>query len=137
MQDRDVVERVDVFLNCFGVGVNKQLHAAFTRHEVAKQVHLLKFPARINVQQRERRLGRVDGFARQMQHHAAVFSDRVKHGGVLCFGYGLANDVNAFLFQLSNWGKAPRVTCCVRQRVANRLEAPSCRFTTARPLRRT
>jgi hypothetical protein len=47
------------------------------------------------VQQRERRLARVEGLHGQVQHHRGVLADRVQHHGVLRLGGDLPDDVDA------------------------------------------
>ena len=48
-----MVERVDAPVHRLLVVIDEQFHAALGRHAVAQFVHFLKFPRRINVQQRE------------------------------------------------------------------------------------
>jgi hypothetical protein len=67
-----MVERVDVARQAVVVGVHDQIEAKIARRLVAESDHLRKLPSRIDVQQRERRLGRPEGLARKMQQDRRV-----------------------------------------------------------------
>ena len=101
-----VIKGIDVLGNALWVYVHNQRHAAGFGHLVTKIVHLLKFLARINVQQRKWRQAGIKGFARQVQHHCAVFADAIKHYRIIRLGHNLAHDVNALGFQTPQMIKA-------------------------------
>ena len=87
------------------IGVNNQFHAHSLSVLITKTDHLLKFPGGIDVQQRERRLARIKGFQRQMEHHRGILTDGIQHHRVLEFGDHLADDVYALGFELFEMGK--------------------------------
>ncbi len=74
-------------------------------HAVAEGVHVAELPARVDVHQREGRLGRVEGLHRQVQHHGAVLADRIQHDGLVGFGHHLAHDVDALGFEALQMGQ--------------------------------
>ena len=51
------------------------------------------------MQQRERRLRRIERLHREMQHDGAVLADRVEHYGTFALGDNLAHDVDALGFE--------------------------------------
>ncbi len=67
---------------------------------LAKLDHLAKLPRRVDVHQREGRLGRVERLQRQLDHHGRVLADRVQHDRILELRGHLADDVNALGLQL-------------------------------------
>jgi L-fucose isomerase-like protein len=72
---------------------------------VAHLVHGLELPGRVDVQQREGRLGRIEGLGRQVQHHRAVLADRVEHHRAFALGDHLSHDVDALGFQTLQMGE--------------------------------
>ena len=62
---------------------------------VAERDHLAELPGRVDVQERERRLRRIERLHRQVQHHRAVLADRIEHHRPLALGDDLAHDVDA------------------------------------------
>ena len=96
---------VDAHGQTLGVLVHQELEIVLRLHAVAKGVHLPKLPARVHVQQRKRQLGRVKRLERQVQHHGAVFANRVQHDRVVAAGHHLAHDVDAFRFQALKVGE--------------------------------
>ena len=56
--------------------------------------------------QRERRLGRIEGLHRQMQHDGAVFADGIEHHRVLTLGDHLTHDVDTFGLELFEMGQS-------------------------------
>ncbi len=77
------------------VHVHQQLKSEFPDHGVAKLVHRAELPRGIDVQQRKRRTGRIEGLHGQVQHHRAVLADRIKHHRPLALGHDLPQDVKA------------------------------------------
>jgi len=63
---------------------------------IAKSDHLAKFPCRIDMQQRKRQLGRIKSLLRNMQHHARIFADRIKHNRVAKLAHNLTHDTDRF-----------------------------------------
>ena len=53
---------------------------------------------RVHMQQWKRWYPWVKRFARQLQHHTAVFANGIQHRRVLRLSYSLSDDVNAFCF---------------------------------------
>ena len=103
----------------------QQLQAELRGHLIAERDHFPEFPGRVDVQQRERRLRRVERLHREVQHHRAVLADGVEHDRPLALGDDLAQDVDAFGFeplQVSEYGhcsrirRARRVPACGRKR---------------------
>ena len=58
------------------------------------------------MQQREWRLCGIERFSGKMNQHSGVFADAVKHHGFFELSNHLANDVDAFRFELLEVGKA-------------------------------
>ncbi|RMU78243.1 hypothetical protein ALP24_02204 [Pseudomonas syringae pv. aptata] len=95
-----VGERVDALCHAIGVDVGDQVQAHFFDHLVAKAIHLLEFPAGIDVHDREWQFTGEECLACQVQHHGRIFADRVQHHRVIELGGDLADDVDAFRLQL-------------------------------------
>src|SRR5471030_2823057 len=95
-----VGERVDALRHAIGVYVHQQVQAQLFNHAVAKAVHFLEFPLRIDMHHRKRQLAREERLARKVQHHGGVFTDGVQHHRVIELGGDLADDVDAFRLQL-------------------------------------
>ena len=91
-------ERANTLFNAFLVGMNDQLHTNFFRHLVAELNHLPELPGGIHVHQWEWRLAWVESLTRKMQHHRRVFTDGVKHYGVIEFGSHFADDMHTLRF---------------------------------------
>ena len=69
------------------------------RPPVAELDHLPELPGGVHVQKRERRLGRMKGLHRQVQHHRRILADGVQHDRVFGLGHDFPHDVNAFGFK--------------------------------------
>src|SRR6185369_13256395 len=95
---RRMVERVDVARQAVVVGVHDQIEAKIARRLVAESDHLRKLPSRIDVQKRERWLGRPEGLARKMQQDRRVLPDGVKQHWRAELRCGLTEDVDALRF---------------------------------------
>ena len=74
-----VVERIDVLAHALGVGVDPQIETEPLRGGVAEGDHVAELPRRIDVQQREWRLGGEERLERQVQQDRGVLADRVEH----------------------------------------------------------
>lgn len=86
--------------------MHQQFAAVGFRRAVTKLVHFAEFPAGVNVQQWERQRARIKRFTRQMQHYAGIFADGIHHHRIRKLGGHLANDMDAFRFQLPQVGKS-------------------------------
>ena len=81
------------------VDVDDQIEAKPARRFVAEGDHLAELPGRIDVQQRKRRLGRIEGLHRHMKHDARIFADRVEHHGIAHLSDNFPHDVNGLGLQ--------------------------------------
>ncbi len=81
------------------IGVDDQVEPQRAHRLVAKRNHLAELPGGIDVQQRERRLGRVERLHRQMQKYGAILADGVHQHRLLCLGGDFAQDVDALGFE--------------------------------------
>ena len=91
----------DALFDAFFVDVDDQFPAQLFADEIfAERDHLLELPSRVDVHQREGRLGRVEGFFGEANHHRRVFADRVEHDRVVELGGDFADDVDALGFEL-------------------------------------
>ena len=80
--------------NAVLVDVDDEVEAEPARRGVAKGDHLAKLPGRVDMQQGERRLGRMEGLHRHVKHHARVFADRIQHNRIAHLCDNLAHYVN-------------------------------------------
>jgi hypothetical protein len=76
------------------------LETQLPRSRVAERDHLPELPLRIDVQQRERRLGRKERLAHEMQEHARILAARVEQNGFSELGRDLAQDKDRFRFEI-------------------------------------
>ena len=90
-----MLERIDVLPAGLLVGIADQLHAKRLHHRVAEGDHVAEFPLGIDMQQRERRLGRIEGLHGEMKHHRRILADRVQHHRIAALRRNLADDVDA------------------------------------------
>src|SRR5581483_9591316 len=88
------VERVDAPRKALLVHVHEQVEPVLALHALAKRVHVLELPRRVDVQERERRRGGMERLPREVQHRRAVLADRVEHHRVLRLGDDFAHDVD-------------------------------------------
>ncbi len=96
-----VGEWSDALLHAFFVDVDNQIPAKLVANEIlAERDHLLKLPSRVDVHQRERRLGRIECLFGQPDHDSRVFADRVEHDRVVELGRDFTDDVDALGFEL-------------------------------------
>ncbi len=94
-------EGTHTLLHAFLVGVDDQIDPVLLCVGVAELDHLLELPSRIDVEQRKWKLGRIEGLARQVSHHAGILADAVEHDRVVEFRRNLTDDVDALRFQLA------------------------------------
>ena len=96
-----VGERADALLHAFFVDVDDQIPAKLVTNEIlAERDHLLELPGRVDVHQRERRLGGVESLFGQPDHYGRIFADRVEHDRVVELGSNFADDMDALGFEL-------------------------------------
>ena len=94
------VERLDAARQAVLVDMHDQVEPELRGAVIAERDHLAEFPGRVDVQQRERRLRRIERLERQMQHDGRILADRIEHHRVVGLGDHLADDVNALRFEL-------------------------------------
>ena len=94
-----VVDRVDAARHAVLVGVHDEVEAQLARGAIAEGDHVAELPGGIDVQQRERRLGRIERLARQMQQHRGVLADRIEQHRRAELRRRLAEDVDALRLQ--------------------------------------
>ena len=99
MQRRAVCEWANALGKAIGIGMHQEFESQLFHPRIAVLVHRLELPAGIDVQQWEGRPGRIERLHSQVQHHRAVFADRIEHHRVLALGDNLSHDVDAFGFQ--------------------------------------
>ena len=83
----------------FLVGVHDEIEAELARGAIAEGDHVAELPGGVDVQQRERRLGRIERLARQMQQDGGVLADRIEQHRAAELRGGLAEDVDALGLQ--------------------------------------
>ena len=93
-------DRRDAVAHALLVGVHDEIDPEPLRLGVAEGDHLAELPGRVDMQQGKRRLGGVEGLAREMQHHRGVLADRVEHHRMAELGHHLAHDVDALGLEL-------------------------------------
>src|SRR5262245_46110961 len=91
-------------LDALLVGMDEKIDPEPAGLAVAKGDHLAELPRRVDMEQRERRLARIEGFQRQMQHHRGILADRVEHHRVAELGRDLAHDMDALRLELAKIG---------------------------------
>ena len=100
---------IDAALHAVLVDMHDQIQSEPLGRLVAELDHLPEFPGRIDMHQRERRLGGIEGLHRQMQHHAEVLADGIEHHRIAEFGRHLAHDVDDLGFQPPQMGRAATI----------------------------
>ncbi len=100
------------------IDMDEQIHADPRRHLVAEGDHFAKFPGRVDMQQRKRRLGRKERFLRDVKHHAQILADGIKHHRPLELRDHLAHDEDRLRLEPAQvrgcWGF--HVTCLLYKR---------------------
>ena len=94
-----VVDRVDAGGDPLLVGVHDQVEAELAHGAIAEGDHVAELPGGIDVQQRERRLGRIERLARQVQQHRGVLADGIEQHRLAELRGSLAEDVDALRLQ--------------------------------------
>src|SRR5215207_6459181 len=108
--------------------MDQEIEPVGSGHLVAKLDHLSEFPTRVDMEQRKRQLGGIEGLQCEMQHHGRVLADGIEHHRAVTLGHHLAHDVNTFClerlemskFSLSHEGvrKCARAFCCRSYRLS-------------------
>ena len=78
------------------IDVDDQVEAQLFRALVAEGDHLPELPGRVHMQQREWRIGGIEGLHRQMQQHGGILADGIEDHRPLAGGRHLAKDMDAF-----------------------------------------
>ena len=100
-----MVEGVDVLGQALGVLVDDQFPVILLRCRLAHGVHVAELPAGIDMQQREGRLGGIEGLEREMQHDSRILADRIEHHRLFAFGRHLAHDMDRFRLEPFEMGQ--------------------------------
>jgi len=102
-----VLQRVQPQLAALFVGVDQQLPPQLMPHVTfPERDHLAELPSGIDMHQRKRGLGRIEGFHGQLDHDRRIFADRIEHDRVLKLSRDLADDVDALRLKLLQVGQA-------------------------------
>ena len=94
----------DAVLHPLLVGMHDQIEAEPPHLGIAKLDHLAELPGGVDMQQRKRRLARIERLQREMQHHREVLADRIEHHRIAELGRDLAHDVDALGLELPQIG---------------------------------
>ena len=92
---RRMVERVDIAREAIVIGVHDEIEPEIAHGLVAEGDHVAELPRRVDVQQREGRLGRPERFPREVQQNGRVLADRVEQHRCAELRRSLAENVNA------------------------------------------
>src|SRR5699024_5886723 len=95
-----VVARIVAFLHALLIDVLYHSDAELTCPPVPESDHLPELPGRIDMQERERRLFRIERLQRQVKHHRAVLADGIQHDRVLTFRSHFAYDIDRLSLEL-------------------------------------
>jgi hypothetical protein len=76
--------------------MHQQLHAGFDRGSVTEFDHFPELVRRVDVQEQERDLTRVECFLGQTKHYGRILADRIQHHGPLELRSHLADDMDTF-----------------------------------------
>ena len=99
VQTRARVDRIDAGANTLLVDMDDEIEAEVLRMLVAEGDHLAELPCRVDVEQREGGLGRIEGLHRQMQQDCGVLADGIKDDRLVAGRRHLAEDLHAFGFK--------------------------------------
>jgi hypothetical protein len=97
---RAMIEWVDPVGERLLVRVNSQVEPHFASRSVTEGDHLAELPGRVDVQERKRERGGIEGLPSDVQEHGAVLSYRVQQYGPFTLGYDCPEDLDAFSFQV-------------------------------------
>ena len=93
------------------VDMHAKVDVTSSGHLIAKRDHLAKFPGGIHVQHRQRRHGRVESLAQQVQQHRGILADRIQHYRTLKACLHLAENVDALGFEIVEVGGMFQCVC--------------------------
>src|SRR5262249_24241374 len=96
VERRAAANRIDPGAQALLVDVDDKPETETLHGLVSKRDHVPKLPRRIDVKQRKRRLGRMEGLAGQMQEDGGILADRIEQDRPLEIGGHLAQDMDAF-----------------------------------------
>jgi hypothetical protein len=105
MDVRAVGKGSNTLLDAIRIDVHEQINAQFLGHPIAKSGHFLEFPAGIDMEERERGLGRVERFHRKMKHHGGILADRIEHDRIGEGGCDFTKNVNRLSFETLKMGQ--------------------------------
>ena len=91
--------------DAFRVHVHEQVETEPAGRLVPEADHFPELPGRVDMQEWEGRLGRVEGLHGQMQHHRAVLADRIEHHRLFALGDHLPHDVDGLGFEAGQMGQ--------------------------------
>ena len=97
-------DRRDAVAHALLIGMHHEIDAEPLRLAVAEGDHLAELPGGIDVQQRERRLRRIERLHGEMHHDRGVLADRIEHDRMVELRHHLAHDLNAFRLELAQIG---------------------------------
>ena len=97
-------DRRDAVSDPLLVDMDDEIDAEPPRLVVAKGDHLAELPGGIDMEQRERRLCRIERLQREMHHHRGILADRVEHDRMAELRHHLAHDLDAFRLELAQIG---------------------------------
>ena len=107
---RAVGDRVHAGREAFLIEVDQEVEPEFLRDIlVAEPVHVAELPGRVDVEERERRLRRVERLHREVQEHRRVLADRVEEDGLLEAGGDLAEDVDRLCLEFAEMAQTRAV----------------------------
>jgi hypothetical protein len=81
------------------IDVHDELKPKLGGTTVPERDHVAKLPGGVNVQQRKRRLARIERLQRQVQQNRRVLADGIEQHRIVALRDGLPNDVNALGLQ--------------------------------------
>jgi len=99
MQARTVRKRTDPLAYAFLIDMNQKIEAPLGRHPIPKLDHLAELPGGVDMENGERRLGRIEGLHRQMQQDGRIFPDGIKHHGPGKICRDFPHDMDRFSLQ--------------------------------------
>src|SRR6187402_1157385 len=94
----------DAVAHALLVDMHHEIDAETLRLAVAEGDHLAELPGGIDMEERERRLRRVERLHGEMHHDGGVLADRIEHDGMVELRHHLAHDLNAFRLELAQIG---------------------------------
>ena len=121
-----VGERGDAGGAAFLVGVDDEVQLELLGDPVPEGDHVPELPRRVDVQEGERESPGVEGLAGEVQEHGRVLADRIEQHRTLELRSHLADDVDAFGFELLQVGERVARHRLVRLKRCSRGETAGC-----------